>query len=85
MDVDRARTRPFPRTCFWCGAAGHLARECPVPTDVQHTDVLDEVVRQLGDDLLDELFAWLSTSASLPAKSVDGDEMKSAGFPRLAE
>jgi hypothetical protein len=85
MDIDRARTRPFPRTCFRCGAAGNLARECPVLADVRHTDVLDEVVRQLGDDLLDELFAWLSTSASLPAESVDGDEMEPAGFPRPAE
>jgi hypothetical protein len=48
-------------------------------------DVLDEVVRQLGDDRLDELFAQLSTSASLPAESVDGDEMELAGFPRPAE
>jgi hypothetical protein len=85
MDVDRARTRLFPRTRFRCGAAGHLARKCPVPTDVRHTDVLDEVVRQLGDDLLNELFAWLSTSASLLAESMDGDEMEPAGSPRPAE
>jgi hypothetical protein len=85
LDVDRAWTRLFPRTCFRCGAAGHLTRECPVPSDVRHTDVLDEVVRQLRDDLLDELFARLSTSASLPAESVDGDEMEPAGFPRPAE
>jgi hypothetical protein len=85
MDVDRAWTRPFPCTCFQCGAARHLARECPVPADVWHTDVLDEVVRQLRDDLLDELFARLSTSASLPAELVDGDEMEPAGFPCPAE
>jgi hypothetical protein len=48
-------------------------------------DILNEVVRQLGDDLLDELFTRLSTSASLPAESVDGDEMEPVGFPRLAE
>jgi hypothetical protein len=85
MDVDQARTRPFPRTCFRCGAAGHLTCECPIPSDVRHTDVLDEVVRQLGDDLLDKLFACLSTSASLPAESVDGDETDPAGFPHSAE
>jgi hypothetical protein len=44
-------------------------------------DVLDEVVRQLADNLLDELFAQLSTSASLLAESADGDEMEPAGFP----
>jgi hypothetical protein len=85
MDVDRARMHPFPRTCFRCGAAGHLTRECPVTSDVRHTDVLDEVVRQLGDDLLDELFVRLSTSASLPAESVDRDEMDPTGFPHSAE
>jgi hypothetical protein len=85
MDVDRAWTRLFLRTCFRCGAARHLARECPVPADVRHTDVLDEVVRQLGDDLLDELFARLSTSTLILAESVDGDEMELTGFPRPAE
>jgi hypothetical protein len=56
-----------------------------MPADVRHTDILGKVVRQLGDNLLNELFARLSTSASLPAESVDRDEMEPAGFPRLAE
>jgi hypothetical protein len=64
-------------------AARHLARECPVTSDVQHTDILDEVVRRLGDNLLDELFTRLATSASLPAKSADEDV--DPGFPPLAE
>jgi hypothetical protein len=85
MDVDRTRARAFPRSCFQCGAAGHIARDCPVTSDVQHADVLNEVVRQLGDDLLDKLFARLSTSASLPAELVDGDEMEPVGFPCPAE
>jgi hypothetical protein len=85
MDIDQAWTHPFPRTCFRCGAAGNLAHECPVPSDVRHTDVLDEVVPQLGDNLLNKLFVRLSTSASLPAESVDGDEMEPAGFPCPAE
>jgi hypothetical protein len=73
MDVDRAQTRAFPHTCFWCGAAGHLTHECPVTSDVWHADVLDEVICQLGDDLLDELFTRLATSTSLPAESADED------------
>jgi hypothetical protein len=81
MDVDRTRARAFPRSCFRCGAAGHIARDCLVTSNVWHVDVLDEVVRQLGNDLLDELFARLSTSASLLAESADGDGMEPAGFP----
>jgi hypothetical protein len=84
MDVDRTRMCAFPHTCFRCGAAGHLAQECPVVSNVRHMDVLDEVVRQLGDDLLDELFARLATSVSLPAELADGDT-DPAGFPSLAE
>jgi hypothetical protein len=47
-------------------------------------DILDEVIRQLGDDLLDKLFAHLSTTALLPAE-LDDREMEPAGFPSLAE
>jgi len=84
MDVDRTRARFTPRTCFRCGAAGHLARDCPTPSDVRHADILDEVVRQLGDDLLGELFARLSTTAGLPAEPDAGDA-EPEGFPDLAE
>jgi hypothetical protein len=62
MDVDRTRARIFPRSCFRCGAAGHLTWECPVIPDVRHTDILDKVVCQLGDDLLNELFAGVATT-----------------------
>jgi hypothetical protein len=61
MDVDRTQMHTFPRSCFRCRAAGHLACKCPVTSDIRHTDVLDKVIRQLGDDLLDELFARLAT------------------------
>jgi hypothetical protein len=84
MDVDQTQVCAFPRTCFRCGAAGHLTRECPVTSDIRHTDILNKVVRQLGDDLLDELFAHLSTSTSLPAESADEDT-DPAGFHPMAE
>jgi hypothetical protein len=47
-------------------------------------DILDEVVRQLGDNLLDELFAHLATTASLLAESIDED-VDLAGFPSPAK
>jgi hypothetical protein len=84
MDVDRTRARAFPHSCFRCGAAGHLAWECPVTSNVRHTDILDEVIRQLGDDLLSELFVHVVTTASLPDESGDKDP-DPAGFPLSAE
>jgi hypothetical protein len=84
MDVDRTQMHVFPCTCFRCGAVGHLIRECPVMSDIRHTDVLNEVVRQLGEDLLNELFAYLATTASLPTESADEDA-DPAGFPSPAE
>jgi hypothetical protein len=83
MDIDQTRAHAFPRSCLQCGVAGHLARECPVSSDVQHTDVLDEVVRQLGGDL-SELFTPVATSTSLPDESADEDT-DPAGFPTPAE
>jgi hypothetical protein len=53
-------------------------------SDVYHTDVLDEVVRQLGDNLFDELFTHLSTTASLPVELINEDA-DLIGFPSPAE
>jgi hypothetical protein len=75
---------PATRTCFHCGAEKHLTRECPTPLDLWNADVLDEVVHQLGNDLLIELLAWLSTSASLPLKP-EARDAEPEGFPCLAE
>jgi hypothetical protein len=53
-------------------------------SNFQHMDVLDEVVCQPGDDLLNEPFARLATTASLPAESIDEDA-DLVGFPSSAE
>ena len=68
MDIDRTRARvgSGPRRCYRCGEPGHLANTCTAPADVRVTDVLDEVIRQLGGDLLEELVARVATSGALP-------------------
>ena len=83
MDIDRARARSSPRrTCFRCGDPGHLARDCPVPQDVRSADVLDEVIRQLGGDLLAELAARLATSEGLPLVAEFAEEVEEGFGPR---
>ncbi|KAJ7851839.1 hypothetical protein B0H14DRAFT_3451154 [Mycena olivaceomarginata] len=61
-----------------------LPMSAPTTSDVWHTDILDEVVCQRGDDLLDELFACLATATSLLAELIDEDT-DPVGFPSPAE
>jgi hypothetical protein len=49
MDVDRTRTRNLPcRGCFRSSDPNHFARDCLAPADIRTTNVLDEVICQLG-------------------------------------
>ncbi|KAJ7253009.1 hypothetical protein B0H12DRAFT_1293317 [Mycena haematopus] len=63
MDIDGTRVPRNPRRgCFRCGDPNHFARDCTVPVDVRATDVLDEVIQQLGGDMLEELMARLASA-----------------------
>jgi hypothetical protein len=53
-------------------------------SDIWHSDILDKVVHQLGDNLLDKLFAHLSTTTSLSSELINEDA-DAMGFPSAAE
>ena len=63
MEIDRSRARTAtPRSCFRCGEPGHIARDCPTTLDVRTIDVLDEVIYQLGGEMMEELVARMDSA-----------------------
>jgi len=68
MDIDRTRARATPRRgCYRCGDPNHLARHCSAPADIRSADILDEVIQQLGDELLGELLARVASTWEVEA------------------
>ncbi|KAJ6537598.1 hypothetical protein B0H10DRAFT_2246002 [Mycena sp. CBHHK59/15] len=83
MDVDRTRARGVPRRgCYRCGDPNHFARDCTAPANVRSIDVLDEVIQQLGDDLLEELLARVASTQVAEEHAAAAEPQ---GFPQHDE
>ncbi|CAK5267698.1 unnamed protein product [Mycena citricolor] len=79
MEIDQTRARSSVCcTCFQCGSPGHLARDCLTPANV-----LDEVINQLGSNLLAELVARLATTAAIEEHEAEiADKLEQGFLPR---
>ena len=77
MDVDTLRKkRPLPGTCYRCGSAEHLVKDCPLTLDVRSIPVEEQ------EAMLEQLMAAADIRAAEMAQAIE-DEGEQEGLEEV--